>query len=258
MAVEIRNNTNEQYHAVSNSMLSVFLGDRFEDGIYDEDEYFARFVARTKPSWRKQRYLDIGTAAHTAALEPEKFAAEVATMPPYVKRRSGKMWQAFEAEHRGKVILQRSELQAVMAMVSSLRAAAGTWLDADGFVEKSLYWKDPVTGLNLRARPDKVICLGDMVLIVDLKTTHINTAREFSFSYRKYNYGIQDIHYREAVKDWFGRDPLFRFLVVQSGGDYCARKFQSTEKQLQLSRDIRRRALDRLADLYETKWRVAA
>jgi len=261
VTVAIKQNTNEEYHSdldvISSSMLSVFLG---EDGTtFQEREFYDKFVARTKKSWDKdRRYLDIGTASHTAALEPKRFASEIAVLPPYIPRRAGKMWKVFEKENRGKLILSRTEFNTVNSIHDSLRREAANWLDEEGYVEHSIYWDDPETGLPCRCRPDKVIILDDLVMIVDIKTARLNTQTEFSANYRKYHYGLQEAHYCEGVENWLGRKPLFRFLVVQSSEDFVAKKYQSTDEQVMASRDIRRRALDRLAKLYETDWRDVA
>lgn len=61
----------------------------------------------------------LGSALHTAFLEPDEFDTRVVEWTGKV--RNGKEWDGFQAEHAGKVILTRENYANLRGMVASLR-----------------------------------------------------------------------------------------------------------------------------------------
>src|SRR3954468_23785885 len=63
-----------------------------------------RYRHRLKTPRQATRSMDLGTAAHTAILEPNRFMLDYALFEG--KRRAGKEWKAFEAASGGKQIVK--------------------------------------------------------------------------------------------------------------------------------------------------------
>jgi hypothetical protein len=101
-----------------------------------------------------KKEFDLGTAAHTLILGN---GADLVEVP-------AKRWDSIpvKAEVRairdaGKIPLKTHELEQVHAMAAALLrhpTAAAIFDPAAGVPEQSLYWRDPITGVTCRARPD--------------------------------------------------------------------------------------------------------
>lgn len=108
---------------------------------------------RKHPQAAKKEF-DLGTAAHTLILGN---GADLVEVP-------AKRWDsiAVKAEVRairdaGKIPLKTAELEQVKAMAAALLrhpTAAAIFDPASGMPEQSMYWRDPITGVICRARPD--------------------------------------------------------------------------------------------------------
>jgi hypothetical protein len=244
--VIIENVTNEQYHAdrtaISASMLSDYL--------FKPTEFHDKWILGGKEREPRKGYLDIGTATHTRVLETAKFKETVREIPPYIKSRRGKVWDAFRADNPDMLLLRSNELEAVRRMSDSLFKKAGDWLRDPGPVETTIKWRHTATGLWLKCRPDKLIFREGRVLVLDLKTIHRNIAYVFSKHYRDFGYGIQEVHYCEGVRQQYRVQPVHRFLVVQSSDPYVARTYSSLLHERRRAEAERERALREIAEKY--------
>ena len=248
--------SNSEYHAdfsaVSNSMLKSFIDDELQF-----EQWYVQGLPRHR---KKQSYMDLGTAAHTMALEPEKWNQEVVAVPRWALssgRRAGKVYKAFCSENRGKILLKDDEIATVAKMAEAILDVAGQWIRRGGLVEHSIYWTEPETRLRLKCRPDWLWPRGNG-LILDVKTTWGLSAKMFSATFRKFKYGLQESHYVEGVKAFCGKECAFRFVVVQSQidkrcGEHPAKVYRSMPADLAEAKDERRAALKRLASLAERK-----
>lgn len=130
----------------------------------------------------------------------------------------------WEAALGGRRVLTAPEMKKLNLMRESALAHpfARRLLEADGDVEPSIYWIDPETGVLCRCRPDKLVRLGDMRILLDVKTTA--EIDRFAASIEEYRYYVQDPFYTEGYTQHFGAPPdAFVFLVVsttRSAGRY--------------------------------------
>lgn len=206
--------SNEEYHsktdALSKSMLSV-LADcpaRFKyqyiDGGKQEDT----------------KSLRLGSAVHTLALEPEKYAATYHVLP------EGHRMDARTDKHKeqiiladGKTMLKAQEHQQVQEMAEALtkNAYALSLLKAPGYVEASIFWED-ADGQQYRCKPDMLRNDG---LILDLKTCR--SAKPSMFMRDAYN-----LHYHLSVAHTCnGYEKLYEkpaeeyvFIAIESEAPY--------------------------------------
>lgn len=111
----------------------------------------------------KPPYLRSGSASHCLTLEPENFADRFVVYP---KRRQGKAFEAFKAEHEGLTILSTKEIEAAQGIANGIRrsrAVRRILMQPKAHVEKRIYWRDKETGIDLAGTPDvRGVDLGDL------------------------------------------------------------------------------------------------
>ena len=157
--------------------------------------------------------MQLGTAAHCAILEPEKFADEFAIAPESIKMRRGKAWDAFLEKNPAKAILTASEAETVRQIGDHVRRSpVAAPLVKGGIAEMSCFWPivfEAVNGdyiptsfrrfkeadpderarrfvkLMFKVRPDY---LPGLARVVDLKTTNDPTPESFAKAVINYKY----------------------------------------------------------------------
>lgn len=107
------------------------------------------------PPRETTRQMEIGTAIHTALLEPDKFASEYVLLRDVTDRRSSE-YKAAIKEHPSERVLTGSEADKVAGMQESVYANpdASSLLSQPGYRELSVFAADPETGVMVRARFD--------------------------------------------------------------------------------------------------------
>ena len=167
------------------------------------------------------RAMEIGTAIHTAILEPERFQEEYVLLRD-VKDRRASEYKAAVKVHGSERVLVASEADAVAGMQESIAAsvAAKTALADSPYKELSAFVEDPETGVLLRARFDTLSSKGASV---DLKKTRNAQPSEFAKSVYNYRYHVQAAMYSHVYELITG-EPLkkFWFLAVEDQPPHCA------------------------------------
>lgn len=189
--------TNEDYHrlkAVSPSQIKV-LG-------RSPLHYFDQFLAKDREKREPTPAMLMGTALHTAVLEPELWDSTIAVPPQSFDRRSkaGRELAAeFERESAGKIVLSPEDADQVRRMADAVRShpAAGFLLELPGRREASYTWKDPATGLECKTRPDWHS--EDRRIVVDVKTTRDASRAEFAKSIANLDYHVQAAWNQDAI-----------------------------------------------------------
>lgn len=189
--------SNEDYHrlkAVSPSQIKV-LG-------RSPLHYFDQFLAEDREKREPTPAMMLGTALHTAVLEPELWDSTIAVPPHSFDRRTkaGKeLAAAFEAESAGKLVLSVEDADQVRRMADAVREhpAARFLLELPGRREASYTWVDPETGLQCKTRPDWHS--EDGRLVVDVKTTKDASRSEFARSIAGFDYHVQAAWNRAAL-----------------------------------------------------------
>jgi hypothetical protein len=215
----------EQYHAelefLSKSMLSVFadVPARFEDSYIKGRKSLELSV------------LNVGTATHLLALEPDQFDDRFYTLPEGHRR--DKRTEAHReqlAQANGRTMLTYSEYAMVLGMAESLRRnpKAKALLGGQKLVETSIFWRDKEHDVNLRCRPDVV---RDDGIIVNLKTAASAKPEAFFRS-------AFDLHYDLSVAmECRGFEAASRraaaeyiFLVIEKDPPHIIEAYNSFEK----------------------------
>lgn len=150
------------------------------------DLYYRTYLAEKKLERDTSTAMRTGSSAHVFLLEPEKFKQyfEVAPLEFYnertkkveiLSRRHGE-WTKLEeqASNSGKVLLLDSEYKSLPPKTQELVNDEFVYrvFSTPGYVEASFFAKDPITGLPLRAKPDKLVEIpGKGIFIIDYKTS---------------------------------------------------------------------------------------
>jgi len=215
--------SNEEYHrgAEWGDMLHASVIKTLINQTPAHFKYAREHPSKTTPA------MELGTATHTAVLEPEKFNSKFAPAPDCDRRtKTGKSaYQTCVEENPGKTILKQSDYVSVLVMAAAVRSdgGAGYLLDRMNHFETSVKWEDPAFGAWCKCRPDGcgvAVLEGKQDVLIDLKTT-IKSANRFESVAAKMGYFIQAGWYRRGWKAETGRDCAFAFLVVEKFTPYC-------------------------------------
>ncbi len=171
----------------------------------------ARFKRMQETASIETDAMRIGRRMHAALLEPETFWPTTVVWTG--AKRQGKKWEAFEELHADKDILTVREESQLLKMADAFQSSEIGMLISGGEIECSYFWRDPVTGLGLKARLDSLAADG---YIYDLKSTLNASEEAFAASIKKYGYHRQADWYLDAVEAVTGKRPKgFRFVAIE-------------------------------------------
>lgn len=152
----------------------------------------------------------------------------------------------------GKTVITEADLAAVTGMAESLgQHPLVEHGILDGFVERSLIWKDAKTGVWLKSRPDVVPRASG--LFSDLKTTASVSDNDLERSLSDYGYHMQAALVGMASEAVLGR-PMEEFALVwvEKAPPHCVRVTVLTGEDLDRGRQQLRRAIDQFAECIAT------
>lgn len=180
-------------------------------------------------------YFTLGRAAHHLLLQGRRgFDEEYVTRPEKWKdwrTDASKEWKA-EQLKAGLTIITDGELANIAGMARSLAAhplvKAGI---LDGAVERSLFWKNPETGVWCKSRPDAIPnSSGDYA---DLKTCVSVSTDALRRSLGEFGYHQQGALVGEASKHVLGVDmATFSLVWVEKEPPWCVRVTTVTAEDL--------------------------
>jgi len=231
--------TNEDYHArpgVSASMLkSMAKGWR---------TFEAEYITKTAPR-KESAAMALGTAVHTALLEPERFSAEYVVCPEECSDRRTKAYKEWAASVDGAIVLTADDAKTIDAIRESVRRDdfASKLLAADGHVEKSLEWT--IHDVLCRMRFDKIAG----PFCIDIKTCQDATPEAFAKTIASYRYDLQASHYVAGLSE-IDHTPRFVFIAVETSAPYRVRCYEMCDD------DFYKADEDRVALLLEYRRRL--
>lgn len=192
--------------------------------------------------------MGLGTAAHCATLEPERFAAEFVTWTG--GRRAGKEWEGFKAgaDAAQRIVLTEDERDTALAIAQAVRACpqAIVYL-RQGHAEVSMKWQHDEPEMELKGRVDWLTAIDGCDVVVGLKTTRDLRPREFAAQAARLAYHWQWAFYCDGFERITGRKPLMIEIVVESAAPHAVAVYRIPEHVLERGRQEYRAALEQLA-----------
>lgn len=201
---------------------------------------------------KTSRPLTLGTAAHCATLEPERFEIDFAvwtkrTAADAMAQRKGPEWEAFCAANAGKTILTPDEMRLAMAMQTAVRgdATAMRYLAA-GDPEVTMRW---MTGTRVcKGRADWITRVdGDTDVLFGLKTARDCRPFPFGSQAAKLGYHLQWAFYFDGYVACTGREPKVVETVVESDAPHSVVTYVIPSDIIEQGREEYRDLLTRLA-----------
>lgn len=199
---------------------------------------------------------EIGTAVHSAILEPEAFNRLYMSAPAVdMRTASGKASDAAfrkAAESNGRIVLSHDDYQMVIGMRDSVMVhpTARAYLTTEsGQSEPSIIWEQD--GVKRKCRPDHIpdpYALGHT--IIDVKS--IDKIELISKHARDFNYHVQDCWYSDGYEALHGVRPRFIFIFVaktRSLGRYPVRVIELNQEWKDAGREKVIDAVDRLKEM---------
>ena len=200
----ISNLENDDYHNCLNYLSATNLKQLYRSAAHFE-------AWKCRPASAPTASQRIGTALHSAVLEPDRFAAVYCV---FNGARRGRLWQDFKTANSAAEILSESEYAQVIGMRDAVLGFSSvdfsTMLN-DGCSEESIFWCDKKSGEQFRARCD----LLHPDVILDLKTTTDARPHMFVKQAQTNAYEIQAAHYVEGVEKLTGEIKPFWFVAVE-------------------------------------------
>ena len=183
----------------------------------------------------------IGTATHSAILEPDLFQKEWGRLPEgdgrskAIKDAKAALSRQFGHDH----ILKAEVYDNIIGMRESvLGNEVAADLLGEANTEVSSYWTDEQSGVKCKARIDALpyqdsdwgYCL------VDVKTTTDASEREFQRSVLNFGYHRQAAHYLASTSDKVFDRNRFIFICVEKAPPHCMAIYELDPDALELAR----------------------
>lgn len=179
------------------------------------------------------RPMTLGTAAHCATLEPERFESQFAIWDRRSDKgnlcpRNGQFWEAFQLKHQGQTIISEEERDLAEAIAQAVRSdpCAMRYLET-GEPEVSMRWtqtsesqlRKPVD-LSCRARADWLTRIDGEHFLIGLKTARDCRPFVFGSAAAKLGYHLQWAFYMDGYESITGVTPTVKEIVVESAPPY--------------------------------------
>jgi hypothetical protein len=237
--------SNDDYHAsegISKSGLDLIAQSPLH--------YWAKYLDPQREAREPTPAMRLGTAIHTAVLEPDRFAKEF-RVAPIVDRRTkdGKAtWEAFTArcEESGHQVISASDYDICRRITDRVRShpTAQMLLDT-GSAEQSAFWVDEETGVLCKCRPDWLT----RNVILDLKSTTDASPQAFQRSAWSYRYHVQAAWYLDGIAATTGKPrDAFVFAAFEKDQPFACAFYYADDAMIEAGRTEYRRLLRVYAD----------
>jgi hypothetical protein len=190
--------------------------------------------------------LRLGRVLHAMTLTPKA----PANVTIFEGRRAGKVWEEFEAAHKGSYIVTRSELSTAAAMRESIYACPeARELLADGEGELTMKWIRH--GMAIRGRLDWLGSRG----LVELKSTRVIEPRRFAAEVVNRAYHAQIGMYADGVYACTGELPAVSMIVVENVPPHDVVVYRVRPEDVAAGWQLASNWIERVAECTETgRW----
>lgn len=180
-----------------------------------------------------------GSAFHKIVLEPDTFEKEFIVSPTFDRRtKEGKLAYTFfnETVEQGIYVITTEQFNMIRDMKESIMKNPYAVKLIRGNAEQSMYFKDELTGVNCKVRPDIWRKVGDRIVIVDLKSTRSALPNDFSKDVVKFHYDLQAYMYCYGASKVLNipiENVDFVFIAVEKTAPYLINVMQADKYVLQ-------------------------
>lgn len=184
----------------------------------------------------------LGTAAHCAVLEPERFIREFCVWSRRSEKsgnlcpRTGQYWDAFLAENAGKTVITEDEASTALTLSHAVRSdpVAMRYLAA-GEPEVVMRWV--VDGQARRGRADWITKIDGEPFLVGLKTARDCRPFIFGSAAAKLGYAEQWAFYFDGYTTITGKAPEMIEIVVESAPPHATVVYSITYDIIEQGRE---------------------
>ena len=215
----------------------------------------AHYKAAKKRKFPVTTNMEVGSGVHCLVLEgEEEFNNRFLLKPDGISftTKEGKEWKA---SNKGKTILAKTDYENVVGMAQSLSKLE--WFDSSQtdyrkYNELSIYWEK--MGIPCKGRLDRLVDMGDHVMILDLKSTDSVDYHTFLKKVvGQMNYIFQAGWYSEAASMAYGKPAKFSFIGIERNEPWTTSVFEMSEEMLEEGYYQINRALEILSNCLRTK-----
>jgi hypothetical protein len=186
--------------------------------------------------------LRLGTAAHVAVLEPERFASQFAIWSRRSEKtgnlcpKNGKWWKSFQSENVGRDVISIDDAEFAMKIQAAVRSDhdAMRYLE-QGEPEVTLQWT--VRGRQCKGRVDWLTWIDGRPYLVGLKTAR--DCRHFIFgnAAAKLGYHLQWAYYFDGYEFIKDVQPGVKEIVVENTPPHAVAVYNIPDDIIQQGRD---------------------
>lgn len=242
---------NEEYHKLpaigsTNLRAAIRSWKHFEKSMNGEQEHKNEF--------------DIGTAIHLALLEPEECKRRVVEAPNC--KRGTKEWNDFSASCPPDAILLKtndasgvsfSDIKKIQESMAEREALRNEPFLSNGEAEVTFIWRDELTGLLCKCRPDWIRNDGMIIDVKSVPDGKAATPDSFGRELIDFRYHVQAAFYLEGVntieKEKYSE---FTFIPVEKKEPFLINEFYLDANMLKIGHDIMRTQLNRIKEYYDS------
>lgn len=201
--------------------------------------YWQRYLNPNREPEVQSPALLLGSAFHSAVLEPEDFSASYIRAIECDRRtkEGKKAWEDFMSIQDGKTAVNAGEFDKLLAMRKAIQAhPIASALLEDGTAEGTLHFTHAGTGVACKSRLDFLHSSGEY--IIDLKTTEDASPAAFFKSVANYRYHVQGAFYLDAFAYAGLKAPdKFVFIAVEKSPPYGVGVYYLPEDVLAIGRE---------------------
>lgn len=191
----------------------------------------------------------LGSMTHEMLLEPS--ASTYVVEPAFGdcrKTENKARRDAWREENADRVAVDGGSMATAAGMVEAVRRhpLAGPLVNGPGESELSIFWTDADSGLDCKARLDRIDTKRGVV--VDLKTTGDARPKAFAKSIADFRYHVQAAHYMAGCKAAGIDVKLWLFVVVEHEPPYAVSVYSLEPESERIGEDVRRRNMTTLVE----------
>lgn len=205
--------------------------------IRESPEKFKYYMENPEPPTPS---LVFGQLFHAMALQPE-IVWDMFAAAPNVDRRTkaGKeAYAEFEQQSEGKTVVTADMVSLATEMCEALHKNENARKLLNGQKETEFFWLDDLTGEQCKCRADVLVDIGDLHIIVDLKSAESADTEAFTRDAVRYGYDFQSAIYKTGVEKNLNKPYIFVFVVVEKKPPYAINILQADDLFVRRGNDI--------------------